>query len=130
MNNSESSGAILIRIIRWITRIVTLLVAIMVIVLFLGEEVFSGEKRDGIDISIMAAISGIMMIGGLLVAWKWEIWGGLISLVGFAWIVWFNPDGRSMPVMYLLFGLPALLFVICGLVQKYYLKEEPENHSE
>jgi hypothetical protein len=130
MDNNESFFAILIRVIRWITRIVSLLVVILVIALFLGEEVFSNEKKDGINISFMAAISGIMMIGGLLAAWKWEIWGGLISLVGFAWIVWFNPDGRSMPIMYLVFGLPAVLFVICGLVQKFYVKNEHDSQSD
>jgi hypothetical protein len=130
MDNNESFLSILIRIIRWITRIVSLLVVIMVIVLFLGEEVFSDEKRGGIDISFGAAISGIMMIGGLLAAWKWEIWGGLISLVGFVCVGWVNPGATKNTLMYLLFFLPALLYVICGIVQKYYLKNEPDSQSD
>jgi hypothetical protein len=127
MDNNESFLAILIRIIRWITRIVSLLVVLTVLVFFLGEEVFGNDKTSGFNVHALAVIVGILMIGGLLVAWKWEIWGGLISLIGFAGVGWVNPDIWKMPAMYILFGLPALLFIGCGLVQKYYLKEEQDN---
>jgi hypothetical protein len=123
MVNRESFPGRLTKVIRWITRISSLLIVLTVTVFFLGEEVFGNDKTSGFNVHALAVIVGVLMIGGLLVAWKWEIWGGLISLIGFAGVGWVNPDIWRMPAMYILFGLPALLFIVCGLVQKYYLKE-------
>jgi hypothetical protein len=119
MGNRKPFSEILTKVIRWITRISSLLIVLTVLVFFLGEEVFGNDKTDGFNVKASAVIVGILMIGGLLVAWKWEIWGGLISLIGFAGVGWVNPDIWRMPAMYLLFGLPALLFIICGFTQKW-----------
>ena len=130
MENSKPISEILTKVIRWITRISSLLIVLTVLVFFLGEEVFGNDKTDGFNVKASAVIVGILMTGGLLVAWKWEIWGGLISLFGFAGVGWVNPDIWRMPAMYLLFVLPALLFIICGLFQKYCLKREQDTRSD
>ena len=114
MENSQSVLNLVINIFRWIARILAAFMILITIVLFLGEEVFDKSPGTGESIPIIMIVFGILMLGGLGLAFKWELIGGLISLAGFAGTIIGNPRSATMPMFYL-FALPAVLFILCSL---------------
>lgn len=114
MENTKSILSITINVIRWIARILAAFMILLTLVFFLGEEVFDKNHGTGEPIPITMIIFSILMLGGLGLAFKWELPGGIISLVGFTGIIISNTDSASMPMFYL-YALPAVLFLLCGL---------------
>ncbi len=114
MENSPSILNILINVMRWIARILAAFMILITIVLFLGEEVFDKSPGTGEPIPVIMIILTILMLGGLGLAFKWELPGGIISLIGFTGILISNTSSASMPMFYL-YALPAVLFLLCGL---------------
>ena len=87
---------------------------LLTLVFFLGEEVFDKSPGTGEPIPITMIILAILMLGGLGLAFKWELPGGIVSLIGFTGIIISNTDSASMPMFYL-YAFPAVLFLLCGL---------------
>ena len=123
MENEPSFLASFIRVIRWIIRIFSALAIVFTLAMELGE-LFANSGNEGNGIQTTMIIGTVMMMGGLLVAWKWEVWGGLISLAGFFQVAFINPHVWKLPMMYILFLSPALLFLIIGLVKRFVLEKE------
>jgi len=114
MENSHSILNVIITVIRWIARILAAFMILITLVLFLAEEVFDKNAGTGEPIPITMIILAILMLGGLGLAFKWELPGGIISIIGFTGIIISNTDSASMPMFYL-YALPAVLFLLCGL---------------
>ena len=114
MENFQSILNITINVIRWIARILAAIMILLTLVFFLGEEVFDKSLGTGEPIPVTMIILAILMLGGLGLAFKWELPGGIISLIGFTGIIISNTDSASMPMFYL-YALPAVLFLLCGL---------------
>jgi len=125
MENEAPILASFINVIRWITRIFSALAILFTLMMELGE-LLANESNDGSGVQTTMIFAGVMMLGGLLVAWKWEVWGGLISLAGFFQVAFINPRVWQLPMMYILFLTPALLFLICGLVKRFFLVRKSE----
>jgi hypothetical protein len=117
MENSQSVLSVTINVIRWIARIIAAFMILLTIVFFLGEEVFDKSPGTGAPIPFMMILLSILMLGGLGLAFKWELPGGIISLIGFTGIILDNTDAATKP-MFFLFALPAVLFILCGLRKK------------
>jgi hypothetical protein len=114
MENSQSILGVTIKVFRWIARILAAFMILITIVFFLGEEVFDKSPGTGEPIPVIMIILAILMLGGLGLAFKWELPGGIISLIGFTGIIISNINAASMPMFYL-YALPAVLFLLCGL---------------
>jgi hypothetical protein len=114
MENSPSVFNVTINVFRWIARILAAFMILITIVFFLGEEVFDKSPGPGDPIPVIMIIFSILMLGGLGFAFKWELIGGITSLIGFAGIIIGNPHSGTMPMFYI-YALPAVLFVLCGL---------------
>jgi hypothetical protein len=112
MKNKGSSDTQSIRIIRWTARIISILIISLFLLFFIGESV-TEHHPNAEPIAIINIVVGVLMIGGLVVAWKWEFLGGLISVIGFIGVGIVNPRSFTLPMMYL-FLLPAILFLICA----------------
>jgi hypothetical protein len=78
---------------------------------------------DGFNVPILPLMAGVLVLGGLLIAWKWEITGGIVSLLGFIGIQIINAGNSRTAVMYILFALPAILYILCGVVSHYWSSE-------
>lgn len=122
MENKIAFLKVFVNIIRWIARIVGLL-AVLFVGIFEGCEALESNQTGGSDIPVVMIIATVMMMGGLLAAWKWEFWGGLISLTGFFMVAENNPRVEGLPLMYILFMTPAVLFIIYGLVRRFFIKQ-------
>jgi hypothetical protein len=127
MENSPSVLNVVINVIRWIARILAAFMILLTLVFFLGEEVFDNSPGTGEPIPILGIITGILMLGGLGMAFKWELIGGIISLIGFIGIILVNNDAATKP-MFFLYALPAVLFVLCGL--RKGTRDEGQETSE
>jgi hypothetical protein len=114
MENSPSVFNVTISVFRWIARILAAFMILITLVFFLGEEVFDKSPGPGDPIPVIMIIFSILMLGGLGFAFKWELIGGISSLIGFIGIIISTPHSGAMPMFYL-YALPAVLFILCGL---------------
>lgn len=94
-----------IKVMRWIARVQSLLI-ILITLFFMIPDIW-GEPLQSI------VLMGFLIPIGLGIAWKWELVGALISLVGSVRVMILNPDALVNPMMYVLYVFPAVLFLLC-----------------
>ncbi len=116
----KSSGNKVVKAMRWTARIIALLM-VLITLLFMVGEAMSGNHTQGNQTAPMMIVMGAMMLGGLVIAWKWELWGSLISLIGFVGVGVLNPNAFTKPGMYI-FAIPSILFLVCVLLDKLEAK--------
>ncbi|MCD4731599.1 MAG: hypothetical protein K8R74_13425 [Bacteroidales bacterium] len=130
MKNKKSLESKTIRVIRRIARISGLILILLtlsfaIVYIFFPEQ--HNPKTEPEPTQIANIIAGVFILGGLGLAWKWELPGALISLAGFIGVGILNPDAMTKPMMYL-FPLTAILFLICWRLGKLHsTKEENVN---
>ena len=110
------------RVTRRIARILGLLL-ILLTLFFAIAELMTSPNPKAEQTPIATIIAGTLMLGGLGLAWKWELIGALISLMGFIGVGILNPNVITKPMMYL-FPLTAILFLICWRLSKPYRTKE------
>ena len=116
MENAVFSDPILIRIVRWTARTISLL-AIFIVLFFAIAEAMTDDQGTGESTPFLNILMGVLMLGGLGIAWRWELTGAMISIVGFIGVIILNPDAGLKPGM-ILFAFPAILYLICGIWHK------------
>jgi len=97
----------------WLTRVLSMLIIVGSILLYIGYKVFP-EPGEGNPLSTKEIIGFcLVVIGfiGLLLAWKWEIKGAIISLIAFAGLAVIYPMILVPSPMYLWPGT-AVLFIV------------------
>ena len=84
-------------------------------------------------IELLQTLAGIVVLIGLLVAWRWEgiggmmITGGIISFYALEYIASGKfPGGPVFPIFY----LPGILFLICRVMSKYRTKSPISEITE
>ena len=96
---------------RWIARIVGTLMALFFLAFLVGEGVppiFKLSWRESLEFTGMAAV-----FLGLLLAWKWERCGGLVTVAGFASLVAFDWRLSSSAIILIPAAVGAL-HILCG----------------
>jgi hypothetical protein len=94
---------------------------------FAIAELMTSPNPNSEPTPIAMILVMILMLGGLGLAWKWELIGALVSLVGFIGVGILNPDAMTKPGMYI-FPLTAILFLINWRLSKLHrMKEENVN---
>ena len=116
MKNQSSLESKTTKVIRWIARILGLLLILLTLFFAIAESI-TEYNPTAEPTPIVMILAGVFMLGGLGLSWKWELIGVLISLVGFIGVGILNPDALMMPMMYL-FPLTAILFLICWWLSK------------
>ena len=110
-----------IKILRWIARIWGVIIALVVVMIAVTPDPYAVGPPSGIEIFYLSLYAVAAL--GLLVAWKWELIGALISIVamltqaisgsireGFAFM-------KIVPVE-LVFFIPAVLFIVCWALSR------------
>jgi hypothetical protein len=116
MKNKKSLESKTTRVIRRTARILGILLILLTLTFIIVEIMTEGNPNSE-PIPIVMIMSGVFILGGLGLAWKWELVGALISLVGFVGVGILNSDAMAMPMMYL-FSIIAILFLICWWLSK------------
>jgi hypothetical protein len=102
--------------VRWLARGLSLLVAGTVALFFVGSGGFDPLSMSGAEAALMALFWTAW--AGLLVAWRWELLGGAMTLGGMLlfYCVEFVADGHfPRGWAFAAIALPGVLFLWCGL---------------
>lgn len=117
---AEKKGTRGIKIVRWVGRLSSGLAAGLILLFFLGEgldEGFSPFLRMTARESVMMVAFAALWLG-LLLGWKWELAGALLTIGGLAafYLLDYLFSGTFPRGPYFfIFSSPALAFLYCGL---------------
>lgn len=116
-NNNRSKT---VRVVRWIARISSGFTAALILLIFIGEALVEGFEPI-LHLSIRETTMMITFIAvwlGLLLGWKWELYGGLLTVCGitaFYLLDYLFSGTLPRGPFFLIFASPSLLFLYCGL---------------
>ena len=117
---TSKDGDRAVRIVRWIARISSGLAAGLILLIFIGEGFAEGfEPLLHLSIretAMMVAFAAVWL--GLLLGWKWELCGGLLTVCGIAafYLLDYAFSGTfPRGPFFLTLASPSLLFLYCGL---------------
>ena len=105
------------KLLYWLPRLLAI-VAILFMMMF-SMDCFEMGGTDALICLLMHNIPAFIIIGVLVVAWKWELIGGILFIaVSFAGAIYFNGFGGNWGVLPIMapFMLTGILFII-----HYYL---------
>ena len=92
---------------------------LILLVFIVGEALSTDHPQAGAPTPIVNILMGILTIGGLALAWRWELAGSIISMVCLIGVIILNLSAGAKPVM-LLFTIPAVLYLLCWWLDKPY----------
>ena len=125
---TNKAGFRCLNIIRWIARISALLMAVLILLFFVGEAMAEGFEPL-LHLSVRESLMMVAFVDlwlGLILGWRWELLGGLMTILGFASFYLLNvlftgafPRG---PFFFIL-AAPSLLFLYVGLVRRRFAAE-------
>ena len=116
----------LLTVIRWVARIIAMLLALVVLIFVTGEGVNVSAMGTG---DIVTGIVFVMMWLGLLVAWRWEGMGGLLTTGGTVLfiLVDFIFTGHVLRFwMFFAFLIPGLLFLYCWWLTRHGANDDDD----
>jgi hypothetical protein len=101
------------KLLYWIPRILGIL-AILFMMMF-SLDCFENAGKDALICLLMHNIPALIIVIVLIVAWKWELIGGILFVVAsFAGAIYFNGFGGNWGVLPVMapFLLTGILFII------------------
>ena len=105
--------------IRWSARITGLAVLALVAVFVIGHGGFPNILGQPLPVQV-ECVGMLLMLTGLVAAWRWEVTGGLAVVAGFSvflvteLVVNGRPPGGALP----LFVIPGILFLVSGAIAR------------
>ena len=116
----KRNGSKTVPVVRWIARVSSGFAAALILLIFIGDGLAEGFEPvlhlTGREGAMMVAFVAVWL--GLLLGWKWEFYGGLLSVCGV--VAFYLADylfSGTFPggPFILIFASPGLLFLYCGL---------------
>ena len=112
---------------RIIALVLSAIIVAFALIMFIGESMDSAKRGTSEPMNFNTILQliqfGIGLIG-LVLAWKWALTGGIISLLAFITIFIVNPASLLWPMF--IFPANAFLFIYLAYRSKKQ-KEESEN---
>jgi len=112
----------LIKILRWIARICSILALLLAIGILLTPGAASVDKDQ---VLVYWVLTGIWLVGvlGLLIAWRWELAGAIVALAALISrdMFYFSLSGKSFvdfKMIWLPIMIPALLFIVVWWIDR------------
>lgn len=103
---------------RWTARIVGALLVVTVVCIAIGERMPNPFAQPAMAQVGFLALA--MIVIGILVGWRWELAGGILSLAG--WCLFLDPvknSQRGLTWFILTLALPGVLYVISALLRRH-----------
>jgi hypothetical protein len=130
MESSSSPHLSWVKVVRRIARILSLLLVLLTLFFAIAEAVSEGSHPYGQPAPIVNILVGVLMLAGMILAWRWEFAGGLLSLIGFIGVGIVNPDALTKPMMYI-FAVPSVLFLVCwGVSRSHRLQADDVSRND
>jgi hypothetical protein len=111
---------------RIIALVLSAIIVAFALFMFIGESMESAKRGTSEPMSfntiLQLTLFGIGLLG-LVLAWKWALTGGIISLLAFITIFIVNPKALVWPM--LIFPAIAIIFIIVG-----YRRKKPKEESD
>jgi hypothetical protein len=114
-------SAIDVAVCRWVARIVGTLLVLLIVFLAIGEGM-PNPFTQPIRVQFGFLALSLILVG-ILAGWRWELWGGIISLFG--WFLFFVAvinSPRSLTGFVLALALPGVLYVASAILRRYHEK--------
>ena len=114
------NGSKTVHVVRWIARVSSGFSAALILLIFIGEGLTEGFEPL-LHMSVRETLMVVAFIAvwlGLLLGWKWEFYGGLLTACGVAafYLVDYLFKGTLPRLPYpLIFAFPSLFFLYSGL---------------
>jgi hypothetical protein len=108
-----------LQIVRWIARVSSGFAAALILLIFIGEGL-TGGFEPLLHMSVRETLMMVAFVAvwlGLLLGWKWELYGGLLTACGVVafYLVDYLFTGTLPRVPFpLIVASPSLLFLYCG----------------
>ncbi len=109
-----------IKIFRRTLRIMSAIFIMFFLLMFIGETFFQDEAFNPKPMSansILQVLLFVFSMIGLVLAWKWELWGGVLTLVALAVLAIVNPNILNFPLL-LIYPATALLFIVLWAIDR------------
>jgi hypothetical protein len=113
---------LLATIFRWIARVIGTVLVGLTLILATGEGVPNLFTQPiVIQIGFLALA---LVVSGILLAWRWEFLGGIMSLIG--WVLFILTERVSIrhSAFFILLGIPSLLFLGSSFLRWHYEKHK------
>jgi len=114
MKSLNISFGRLLSVIRYIARLFSILLIVLIVSLSIGEGLPNPSILSITEILLFVAL--LVMLVGLVLSWQHEYFGGLLTIIGFIlfFIVnYFSSGSLRLGFFFLLFPLTGILFVLC-----------------
>jgi hypothetical protein len=110
-----------VKITRWIARIWSLLVFAVALLIIFSPDPYATEPVPAADWFLLS-LWGVAILG-LLVAWRWELVGGMITIATLfirelAWVMLKGDWMIDFLIAWLLIAPPAVLFMVAGGLER------------
>lgn len=109
-----------IKYIRWTARTLAVLLGggFIILIISLSIGAYLEGKNEPIQPKDMIQLSlGVMGCMSMLLAWKWELIGGTISVLCYTVLGFINPN--TFPLIQSLFMPAGILFILVSISEKY-----------
>jgi hypothetical protein len=113
---------LLATIFRWIARVIGTALVGLTLFIAIGEGMPNPFTQPFvIQIGFLALT---LVLSGILLAWRWELPGGILSLAG--WVLFIVAERVSLrhSVFFILLGVPSLLFLGSSFLRRYHEKHK------
>lgn len=121
----ESKSLRTIKILRWIARILSIIFVGFFLFMFIGETFGSQHSGTSKPISsfeiFQLTLMGLGLLG-LIAAWIWELYDGILSFIAFAVVIIIHPTTLASPLI--LYPINALLFMIVWWMNYHHRNDE------
>ena len=108
---------------RWIARIVGALLVVVIVVIAVGERMPVGDMltHPKFTFEMLGGIGIFLVVAGLLAGWRWELIGGIITLIGACSIfVSMKITGNGRITWFLAaLAAPGVLYITSHLLRSY-----------
>jgi hypothetical protein len=110
-----------VKITRWIARLWSILVFVVALLIIFTPDPYATEPVPVADWFLLS-LWGVAILG-LLVAWRWELVGGIITIATLfirelAWVILKGDWMVNFLIVWLFFVPPAILFLVAWGLEK------------
>jgi hypothetical protein len=115
MSRQELTKRIVV-VLRWVARLGSLFSMALLALFLFGEEMNPSQLITTEILGLLFFPLGVTM--GMLLGWRWETLGGtvtVLSLLAFYKVMYAASGRFPEGIWFMLFALPGLLFLYCGL---------------
>jgi hypothetical protein len=118
MSSAHSREHLVLLVVRWTARLLAAAMVALVLTLMIGEGGFNPRLLRPLEALQMALF--VLACTAMLIAWQWELWGGLLSLaamIGFMAVELAVNGALPRGATFYLMLLPGVCYVLCGLIE-------------